>query len=89
MSNDAKLSTSKKLTWVIIIFYIIAFASIEIAYIKYNKELSHLLNYVLPLAMTVVLSYFGKSGFENYNKIKLSKVENYMEPEMKGGENNE
>ena len=65
-------TTSKRLTWVIIIFYILAFFSVEYAYIKYDKDLFQLYSSIIPVAMTVILSYFGKSGVENYKKISLN-----------------
>jgi len=67
--NIKTLTTSKQLAWVIVIFYIIAFFSVEFAYIKYGKDLFQLYGSILPLPMTVIVSYFGKAGIENYYKI--------------------
>ena len=69
--KDSKTATSKLLAWTIIIFYIVAFFTVEYAYIKYDKELFSLFNSILPIPMTVILSYFGKAGMENYQKIRL------------------
>jgi hypothetical protein len=61
-------STSKKLTWVLTIFYMASIIAIGIARIKWNINLTDLLNYILPLESIIIVSYFSKSGIENIIK---------------------
>jgi hypothetical protein len=73
-------STSKKLTWVLTIFYMASIIAIGIARIKWNINLTDLLNYILPLESIIIVSYFSKSGIENINKIKTgTNTDNFSE----------
>jgi hypothetical protein len=66
------METSKKLTWVMTIFFIFAVIGIGLTDALLKTNLSYLLDYIMPLETTVMVAYFGKSGVENFQKIKSS-----------------
>lgn len=67
---DKHFSTSKKLTWTLTIFFLLSIIATGIVDVKFSVNLSYLLNYLAPIQGVIIVFYFGKSGVENYLKIK-------------------
>jgi hypothetical protein len=64
--------TSKKLTWILTIFYILVCVAYVIIKFLYDKDISGVLVYLTPLEAIIIAAYFGKSGMEHYMEIKNS-----------------
>lgn len=64
------METSKKLTYIFVIFYLVFITVSAFVNVKWQIDLSKFLDYVQPTVMTIVVFYFSKSGMENYTKIK-------------------
>ena len=62
------MEMSKKLTWVILSFYFLIIL-LTIFLNLFGNDVKFILDYLQPLAITVIVSYFGKSGYENKFKI--------------------
>lgn len=70
-----KITTSKKLTWVMTLIYIFSILSYIISRIIYNVDLIQLI-YATSASYGVILKfYFDKSKAENQEKIKHSNLE--------------
>ena len=65
------METSKKITFSILILYIVSVIVTYVGQIVWNLDLTFILDYVQK-SLIVVLGYFTKAGVENYNKIKGS-----------------
>lgn len=78
------LETSKKLTYIITLFFLFIIMVAIIVQIKFNADISHLLNYLAPIQGTIIVAYFGKSGVENFTKIKsvTGEAKNYNEGDV-------
>jgi hypothetical protein len=64
------METSKKITWVLIVFFLLAIVAVGAVRIVFQIDISSLLNYVMPLTTSCTLAYFGKASMENVTKIK-------------------
>ena len=65
------METSKKITFSILILYIVSVIITYVGQIVWDLDLTFILDYVQK-SLVVVLGYFTKAGVENYNKIKGS-----------------
>lgn len=65
------METSKKITFSILILYIVSVIVTYVGQIIWDLDLTFILDYVQK-SLVVVLGYFTKAGVENYNKIKGS-----------------
>jgi hypothetical protein len=65
-----KLTTTKILTYGITIFFMMCVLIVEFVQVKYGIDTFNLLSYILPLESIIILSYFGKSSMEFYQRIK-------------------
>lgn len=63
---------SKKLMVVILVFWIISLVGASVVKIVLDKDLFNIMDYINPAFMLGLTCYFGKSGVENYQKIKGS-----------------
>lgn len=62
------METSKKITWVFIALYIIVLGlGIYLNTIGY--DIDFIIRYVHQIMIVIIVSYFGKAGVENYQKI--------------------
>jgi len=66
-------STSKILTWIILFFYIGIIITSIVLKIK-NIDIEFVLGYLQQLMIIIIVSYFGKSAVENFEKIRLSEA---------------
>lgn len=71
------METSKKLLWIFVTVFIVSFICVGAIDVAFNKNISYLLNYVIPTSTSVILGYIGKSGFENVTKIKTSPTDGF------------
>lgn len=65
------LETSKKITWVFIVVYILALVSVAILQVV-GHNIQFILDYLQQIMIVIVFSYFAKSGVENFEKIRLN-----------------
>ena len=72
-------TTSKVLTWVIVFFYIGVMTTSIVLDAKYNIDIEFALGYLQQLMVIIVVSYFGKSAVENFEKIRLSEAHKKQE----------
>ena len=63
------MQTSKKITWVFIVLYI-ATLGLAIYFNTIGVDIDFIIQYVHQIMIVIVFSYFGKSGVENFTKIK-------------------
>ena len=68
--NLKNLTTSKVLTYTITVFFMICVLMVEFVQVKFGINTFSLLSYLLPLESIIILSYFGKSSLEFYQRIK-------------------
>lgn len=66
-----KLETSKKITWIFIVFYILMLVVSAILSIV-GYDIRFILDYVHQIIIIIVVSYFSKSGIENVQKIRIN-----------------
>lgn len=78
------MTTSKQLTWVILIFYVCMVITSVVSKVKFNIDIEYVLGYLQQLMIIIVVSYFGKSAVENFEKIRLS--ESYKKSEKQEGD---
>lgn len=71
IKND-KWTTSKILTWFVLSFYFISLIMTVLVKIFKNIDITFMMDYLQPLAISIIFFYFGKSGVENWEKIKMS-----------------
>ena len=77
-------STSKILTWIILFFYISIIITSIVLKVK-NIDIEFVLGYLQQLMIIIIVSYFGKSTVENFEKIRLSEA--YKKSDAGGGIN--
>jgi hypothetical protein len=65
-------TTSKKLTWVSFMFYVIQVAFSEYVQVFKGTDVSNLLVYTTPLMVSVFGAYFYKSKVENITAMNQS-----------------
>jgi hypothetical protein len=63
--NFSKLPMSKKLTIVVTWGFFISFAFTIFAYMRYDKDITFILQYMFYAFNVCLLAYMGKSGWEN------------------------
>lgn len=63
---------SKKSTMFILGFCSIVFIGVFAEYIFHGKNTKELLDYLQPVIMTILISYYGKAAVENVTKVVTS-----------------
>ena len=72
-----KIETSKLITWVFIVFYILTLSMSAILTV-FGYDISFVIDYLHQIMIIIIVSYFGKSGIENIQKIRNSnQIDNY------------
>jgi hypothetical protein len=66
---------SKKIAVVIILLYLLVIGLGIIFYLKFDKNIGFVIDYVQSALMVILISYFTKSGAENVMKIVNGKVQ--------------
>jgi hypothetical protein len=68
---------SKILAIFILIFYFLTLTISAVIFLTSNIDISFILQYLQPIVLTVIASYYVKSGVENFKKIDNSKYNNH------------
>lgn len=63
--NFSKLPMSKKLAWIVTYGFILSFIFTIYAYMRYDKDITFILQYMFYSFSVVLTSYYVKSGVEN------------------------
>lgn len=69
-----QLEMSKKLTIIVLIFWILLIIADIVFYMIFNKDINIIVDYVNTAFLVILGSYFGKSMVENISKIRVSDV---------------
>lgn len=65
-----KIETSKKITWLFLIVYILSLIAVSITKIK-GFDIVFIMDYLQQIVLIIIISYFSKSTVENFQKIKI------------------
>lgn len=79
-----KMQTSKKITWLFLTIYLLSLIAVSISKIK-GYDIAFILDYLQQIVLIIVISYFGKSTVENFEKIRINlKNENNTDTTIQG-----